>query len=167
MANRSYTRSIKLIAGLASVISIAALTALAFNRHVSVVPQVLAQNLAQADSDAPCPRGNATLRGTYMSIGGGTAVGTGPVTFVGEITYDGKGNSVNPFTASFNGSIFKGHLTATYMVNSDCSGSLAALDGSSHYDFVVSPDGSKVNFIETDQGFVVSGTIARFKTDEP
>jgi hypothetical protein len=35
--------------------------------------------------------------------------------------------------------------------------------GSSHYDFVVSPDGSKVNFIETDKGFVVSGTMVRFK----
>jgi hypothetical protein len=162
MANRSHNISIKMKVGLASVISVVALTALVLNRHVSVVPQVHAENLAQADSDSLCPLGNATLRGTYMSIGGG-AVGVGPVTFVGEITYDGKGNSTNPFTGSFNGAIIKGHLTATYTVNSDCTGSLTASDGSSHYDFVVSPDGSKVNFIETDKGFVVSGTIARFK----
>ena len=118
---------------------------------------------AQDDSGALCLLGNATLRGTYMSIGGGTAVGVGPVTFIGEINYDGKGNSTNPFTGSFNGAIFKGNLTANYTVNSDCTGSLTASDGSSHYDFVVSPDGSKVNFIETDKGFVVSGTIVRFK----
>lgn len=163
MANRSHNMSVKMKVGLTSVISVAALTALALNRHVSVVPQVHAENMAQADSDALCPLGNATLRGTYMSIGAGTAVGVGPVTFVGKITYDGKGNSTNPFTGSFNGAIFKGLLTATYTVNSDCTGSLTASDGSSHYDFVVSPNGSKVNFIETDKGFVVSGTIARFE----
>lgn len=163
MRNQSHNMSIKMKVGLASVILLAALAVLALNRHVRVVPQVHAASLKQADSDALCPRGDATLSGTYMSIGGGTVAGVGPVTFTGEITYDGKGNSVNPFTASFNGSIFKGHLTATYMVNSDCSGSLAALDGSSHYDFVVSPDGRKVNFIETDTGSVVSGTIVRFK----
>lgn len=149
--------------GLASVISVAAFTALALNRHVSVVPQVHAESLKPADSDALCLLGNATLSGTYMSIGGGTAAGVGPVTFVGEITYDGKGTSVNPFTASFNGAIFKGDAAATYTVNSDCTGSITTSDGSAHYDFVVSPDGSKVNFIETDTGSVVSGTIVRFK----
>jgi hypothetical protein len=163
MTNRSHNMSLRMKLGLASAISVAALTALALNRHVSVIPQVHAESLKQDDSEALCPLGNATLRGTYMSIGGGTAVGVGPVTFVGEINYDGKGNSTNPFTGSFNGAIFKGHLTASYTVNSDCSGSLTASDGSSHYDFVVSPDGRKVNFIETDKGFVVSGTIARFK----
>lgn len=58
-------------------------------------------------ANEPCPRLNATLHGTYMSIGGGTLVGVGPVTFVGEIIYDGKGNSVNPFTGSVNGATSK------------------------------------------------------------
>ena len=40
-----------------------------------------------------CPFGNATLHGTYAVSGGGTVVGLGPVTSVGEVTYDGKGNS--------------------------------------------------------------------------
>jgi hypothetical protein len=163
MRNQSHNMSIKMNVGLASAILLAALTVLALNRHVRVVPQVHAAILKQADSDALCPRGDATLSGTYMSIGGGTVAGVGPVTFTGEITYDGKGNNVNPFTASFNGAIFKGTLTATYTVNSDCTGSQTAIDGSSHYDFVVSPDGRKVNFIETDTGSVVSGTIVRFK----
>lgn len=163
MANRSHNISIKMMVGFASVISVVALTALASNRHVSVVPQVHAENLAQEDSNALCPLGNATLGGTYMSMGGGTVVGLGPVTFMGEINFDGKGNATNPFTGSFNGAILRGNLIATYTVNSDCTGSLAAVDGSSHYDFVVSPDGSKLNFIETDKNFVVSGTAAKFK----
>lgn len=163
MRNQSHNTSIRMKVGLASVISVAALTILGLNRHVSIVPQVHAQSLKQADSGALCPRGTATLSGTYMSMGGGTVAGVGPVTFVGEITYDGAGNATNPFTGSFNGAIFKGTLTATYTVNSDCTGSFNASDGSSHYDFVVSPNGQKVNFIETDAGSVVSGTIARFK----
>ena len=149
--------------GLACAIAVAALTVLGLNRKVSIVPQVHAASLTAADSAGLCPRGAATLRGTYMSMGGGTVAGVGPVTFVGEINYDGAGNATNPFTGSFNGVIFKGTLTATYTVNSDCTGSFNASDGSSHYDFVVSPDGQKVNFIETDTGSVVSGTIARFK----
>ena len=78
---------------------------------------------------------------------------------------NGKGYSVNPFTGSFNGATVNGNLTATYTVNSDCTGSQTALDGSSHFDFVVSPDGHKVTWIETDSGSVVSGTEVPFKDE--
>jgi hypothetical protein len=88
-------------------------------------------------------------------------VGIGPVSFVGEITYDGKGNLVNPFTVSFNGVISRLVAIGTYTVNGDCTGSVSASGG--HYDFVVNPDGSKVNFIETDANTVISGTIARLR----
>jgi hypothetical protein len=75
----------------ASVISVAALTALALDRDVSVIPHARAQDLNVTDQEALCPRGDATLLGTYMAIGGGTVVGFGPVAFVGKLTYHGDG----------------------------------------------------------------------------
>jgi len=119
-------------------------------------------SLKAADADALCPVGNATLRGTYMLRGEGTIVGFGPVAVVGWLTYDGKGNVVNSFmTASANGMISTFTISGPYTVNSDCAGS-TELSGS-NYNFVVSPDGNRVNWIQTDPGTVVSGTIVRLK----
>lgn len=119
------------------------------------------QALKATDTDGQCPLQNATLHGTYMVTGGGTIVGVGPLTAVGTITYDGKGNSVNTFTVSVNGAISRGVVTGPYTVNRDCTGTLDQSDGT-HYDQVVAPDGSTVFWIETDTGTIVSGTEVRF-----
>jgi hypothetical protein len=114
-------------------------------------------------ADPLCPRLNATVHGTYVLFGTGTFVGLGPLTAVGELTYDGAGNTTATYTRSVNGSIQQGvTVTGTYTVNPDCTGSHAESDGS-HYDFVAHPDGSVVTFIETDAGLVVSGTEVRLK----
>jgi hypothetical protein len=119
------------------------------------------QALKATDTDGQCPLQNATLRGTYMVTSTGTIVGVGPVTAVGTITYDGKGNSVNTFTVSVNGAISRGvTVTGPYIVNRDCTGTLVQSDGT-HYDFVVTSDGSTVFWIETDTGVVLSGTEVR------
>jgi hypothetical protein len=108
--------------------------------------------LKAADADALCPLGNATLRGAYV------IVGTGPgVTTLGA--YDGKENSVNTYTASRNGDISRGIMSGPYTVNRDCTGSINLSGG--NYSFVVSPDGSRVNWIDTDAGSVFSGTELR------
>jgi hypothetical protein len=60
-----------------AAISVTALAALALDRDISVISQAQAGDLKAADSEALCPRGDATLRGTYMSRGGGTVVGVG------------------------------------------------------------------------------------------
>jgi hypothetical protein len=126
---------------------------------LALVPRAL----KAADMDGQCPLLNATLRGTYMVTGTGTIVSVGPVSAVGTITYDGKGNSVNTFTVSVNGAISKGvTVTGPYTVNRDCTGSLAQSDGTT-YDFVVAPDGSTVFWIETDNGTIVSGTEVRLR----
>src|ERR1700674_5630583 len=109
--------------------SLLALTALS----VALAPQALSA------AEAQCPLQNATLRGTYMVHGTGTIIGVGPVSAVGVITYDGRGNSVNTFTVSVNGAILRAvTVTGPYNVNSDCTGTLAQSDGS-NYDFVVAP----------------------------
>jgi len=118
------------------------------------------QALKAADADALCPLGNATLSGTYMLRGEGTIVGVGPVTVVGWLTYDGKGYVVkSSMTASVNGTISTFTIAGPYTVNSDCSGSVEP--SGQHYNFVVSPDGKRVNWIQTDPGTVSSGTEAR------
>ena len=109
-----------------------------------------------------CPLGNATLHGTYIVSGGGT-VGGAPIAAVGEITWDGQGNTTATYTASLNGAIHQGvTVTGSYHINPDCTGSHAESDGS-HYDFVVTPDGSGSTWISTDSGAVVTGTTIRLK----
>jgi hypothetical protein len=112
--------------------------------------------------EARCPLGNATLHGTYVVTGTGTIVGVGPIAAVGEITYDGNGNTNATYTASVNGTIHMPTVTGIYMVNSDCTGSHHESDNS-HYNFVVTPDGSTVWWIRIDAGFVTSGTIVRLR----
>ena len=118
------------------------------------------QALKAAQEAAFCPLGNETLHGNYMSRGMGTRA-VGPITAVGRIDYDGQGNFVNPTTASVNGVIFTSTEIGTYTVNSNCTGSEVATDGSQYY-IVVAPDGSRFTWISTVPGRVVSGTAIRF-----
>lgn len=112
-----------------------------------------------------CPLGNGTLHGTYIVSGTGTAGGA-PIAAVGEITWDGQGNTIATYTASLNGEIHKGvTVTGTYSINQDCTGSHAESDGS-HYDFVAFPDGHGTTWISTDTGAVVTGTTVRLKSTE-
>jgi hypothetical protein len=147
-----------------AVFSVAALAALALDHPVSIIPQALAEGLT-ADSEAQCPRGDATLRGTYMSQGGGTVIGIGPVAFVGTLYLDGKGGVTNPFTISFAGTISRVVAPGTYTVNGDCTGTMT-LAGTNNFDFRVSPDGSKLDYIQTDAGTVISGSASRVKAKD-
>ena len=108
-----------------------------------------------------CPLENATLHGTYSVSGGGTVVGLGPVTAVGEVTYDGKGNSNAIYTASQNGTIVPVIVPGTYTVNPDCTAT--AVEAASHFNFVVTPDGNTVWWMATDTGTVLSGLITRLR----
>lgn len=150
----------------AAAISVAALTALALDGHISVISQAQAEELEATDSVAVCPRGDATLHGTYMSRGGGTVVGVGPVAFIGTVYFDGKGGLNNPFTVSLAGTISRVVGKATYTVKKDCSATFTTADDTQHFDMRVSPDGSKVDYIETDAGTVVSGSASRAKHED-
>ena len=55
---------------------------------VAGLASLCALSVAQAragGAEAQCPGGDATLRGAYMSMGGGSVVGVGPVAFIGTI----------------------------------------------------------------------------------
>jgi len=75
------------------------------------------------------------------------------------IVYDGKGNAVNPFTVSVNGTISTPTAIGTSTVNSDCTGTLSQTGG--NYNFVVAADGSKLFWIEIDPNTVISGSAFR------
>jgi hypothetical protein len=127
---------------------------------LSAVTFAVAPQALKAADEALCPLGNETLHGNYMSRATGTIVGVGPITAVGRIDYDGQGSFVNPFTASVNGAVSEATEIGTYTVNSDCTGSVVATDGA-HYNFVITPDGSRFDWIDTDPGRVFSGTAIR------
>jgi hypothetical protein len=93
--------------------------------------------------------------------GGGTVVGLGPVTSVGEVTYDGRGNSNAVYTASLNGTIQPVIVAGTYTVNPDCTAT--AVEANSHFNFVVTPDGNTVWWMATDAHTVLSGVITRLR----
>jgi hypothetical protein len=145
----------------AAVMSVAVLTAVALDHAVSIIPHAQAEGLT-GDTEALCPRGDATLRGAYMSLGGGTVIGVGPVAFIGTLYLDGKGGVTNPFTISFAGTISRVVAPGTYTLKSDCTGTMT-LAGANNFDFRVSPDGSKLDYIETDAGTVISGSASRVK----
>jgi hypothetical protein len=144
----------------------AALAVMALDRDLSVISQAQAEDLNAADSEALCPRGDATLRGTYMSSGGGTVVGVGAVAFIGTVYFDGKGAVTNPYTVSLAGTISRLVSKATYTVKSDCTATLTTADDTQHYDMRVSSDGSRVDYIETDAGTVISGSASRVKHND-
>lgn len=116
-------------------------------------------------ADPLCPLLDATKHGTYVVYGTGTIVGVGPAVAVGEITYDGHGNTLATFTLNVNGNV-QTHtgVPGTYTINSDCTGT--SLEAGAHYSFVVSPDGNTTTWMETDPGTVVSGTEVRLKPVE-
>jgi hypothetical protein len=114
----------------------------------------------KAQDDALCPAGNATARGTYISHATGYIVGVGPFATVGVMTFDGKGTGVLSSTASVNGGISKGTLSATYTLKSDCTMTLTMADGST-YDGVFAPDGNTSDWMATGSGTVLSGTLRR------
>jgi hypothetical protein len=112
-----------------------------------------------------CAFQNLTMNGTYVMSGTGTIVGVGPIALVGKVTYDGRGNGSVTYTVSLNGVITKAiTATGTFTVNSDCTGSKTIGSGPSatHFDFVITPDGGTITWVETDTSVVMMGTAVRF-----
>jgi hypothetical protein len=69
----------------------------------------------------------ATLSGTFGYTNTGTILAgpdVGPFGGVGRQSFDGKGNTQATATVSVNGNIFHVTIKGTYVVNSDCSGSM-------------------------------------------
>ena len=91
----------------------------------------------------------ATLNGAYMSTQSGTLNGL-PLAQVNRVVADGQGGFVGSGTVVVNGVVTVIPLiTATYTVNSDCTGTLTSVPAGLSQNFVVKDDGSQVFFIVT------------------
>ena len=77
-----------------------------------------------------------------------------PISGIGSGTFDGVGNASATVTASFNGSLSTFPWTGTYIVNSDCTGSMTATPGSglANFSIVVVRGGAEILGAEIDPG---------------
>jgi hypothetical protein len=129
----------------------------------TALPHATTQATAQAAA-GKCAA--STLNGTYVFAQDGyQIVGKDRIPFAaaGSETYDGHGTGV--FSQSINGKSSRfAHYTIAVTVHSDCTATQTGTDqtgASVHFDFFLSPDGSKFTFVETDPGFVASGVATR------
>ena len=109
-----------------------------------------------------------TLFGSYGIATTGFIVSAGPVGPVGDvgvISFDGNGAVSQTTTVSLNGNISSRTSTGTYMVNSDCTGSLAVTlpppAGLSQSDFVIVDNGKELRLINTGNGRVLVGNARK------
>jgi hypothetical protein len=116
------------------------------------------------DEDAVAKCSKATLHGRYLFAFDGVGIeGNDKVPFAaaGYQVYDGNGNVNSVFSFSVNERITrKEHVSGTYTVKADCTGTVAYTDGT-HYDQFIAPDGSMLTFVQTDPGVVASGSEQR------
>jgi hypothetical protein len=92
------------------------------------------------------------------------------LTAVGVASGDGAGNLSGSETMSFDGKIVKHKFTGTYTVNSDCTGSATfnyADNVVIHFDLVILNDAKEINLVQTDSGWIYSGTLKKQKTATP
>ena len=99
-------------------------------------------------ADPPDQCSQATLNGAYMSEQRGSLIGL-PYTQVNRIVSDGNGSITGSGTAVLDGVVSFPVITATYTVNSDCTGTLTSVPAGLSQNFVIKVDGSQVFFIVT------------------
>ena len=84
----------------------------------------------------------------------------GPFAEIGRQTFDGRGNTDATATLSANGNIIRVTVQGTYVVNPDCTGSLALyispFGATVNADFVIDDDGAELRAIVTDAGAIES-----------
>jgi hypothetical protein len=85
----------------------------------------------------------STLNGAYMSEQSGTLNGL-PLVQVNRIVADGQRGFTGSGTVVVNGVVSTVAITATYTVNSDCTGTLTSVPAGLSQNFVVKEDGSQV-----------------------
>jgi len=100
------------------------------------------------------PYGYAITGWTFDSSGNGWGYAES-----GKVVADGRGGLSSVATASQQGTIASGTASGTYSVNDDCTGTVTFSNGA-HLNFVVVGAGWEVDFIQTDNNTVISGSAS-------
>ena len=94
--------------------------------------------------------------------GPGRAIGC-PYAAVGIVHSDGSGQFTGTSTSSYNGVIVQETFEGSYTVNDDCTGTASftgnVVQGTAHRALVILGHGREVQFIATDPGQVITGTL--------
>jgi len=123
----------------------------------------LLANTPNAQAQPSCT--NDTLSGSFGYTNTGRILAgpdAGPFGGVGRQTFDGKGNTAATASVSVNGNIFHVTIKGTYVVNSDCTGSMSLTVSAgpetftNHVDLVIVNGGTEFRAINTDPGIVIT-----------
>jgi hypothetical protein len=107
----------------------------------------------------------SSLRGSFGFTSSGALVAApaplaGPFGEIGRQTFDGSGNTDGAATLSANGNIRNVTVQGSYVVNSDCTGSMtlsvSPFGSTVPLDFVIDDDGAELRAIVTNGGAVES-----------
>ena len=118
---------------------------------------------AQAGEHRGCS--DASLQGSFGFTSTGTLLAVpppfaGPFAEIGRQTFDGRGNTDATATLSANGNIVRVTVQGTYLVNSDCTGSMTIyilpFGTTATLDFVIDDDGAELRAIVTEAGSIES-----------
>ena len=134
--------------------------ALAVSAALLVLLPSSKQGLPVVHAQSGCS--DATLTGNYPFVYTGNGApghsvrgqNISPGAVVGVLAFDGAGNATASYTAVFNGSASTTSVpdTATYSVNSDCTGTLTDSTIGIHFNIVSAGGGSEIFGIQTDPG---------------
>jgi len=143
------------------------LIALAAAATLVVLPTISKRNVTAVHAQSGCS--NATLTGNYGFSFGGFQIQHGtqrsvPFYGAGLATFDGAGNASATFNFGSNGKITTNQpYTATYTVNSDCTGSVTATPGSGgdNFTFVIVGGGAEVLAVDISAGETLTADFKR------
>jgi hypothetical protein len=103
------------------------------------------------------------VKGAYGATFTGAITGFGPYTAVARLICDGKGGCHAEGTQSINGEILPlVDESATYIVNPDCTGSIAAIlvgGARINFNFIIVNRGKEIRSIQTDPGTAITGNL--------
>ena len=134
-------------------------------------PGLVISGSAQHQLTGSCS--NATLSGSYGVAAEGWLVpplvsSVSAEAGAGQFTSDGAGHFTGTDTYSVGETITTAPITGTYSISPNCTGnsSFTANGITSHYQFVISPDGSRFASIETDSD-TVAATFGTYQFAQP
>jgi hypothetical protein len=106
---------------------------------------------------------DAAIKGTLGFLGGGFNSALIPKAFAGQVKLDGAGNLTGTETASEGGTVVSGPITGTYLVNSDCTGSVSVSFKTKKFtsNFVIVNGDKSALEISTESGDITTTTVAK------